>query len=176
MPRILPPSSIWHAQMVGQINDKTTRLLMKDIDAATVHPKMKRIRITLTSGGGFLYYAFALYNHIHSSRLPVDIVASGFCMSAAVMVMQAATKRIAYENTLFMVHPSHNSVDAEKSYDEFMAIVESYKTTHDLFVKLTIERAGISRKKFESIYSPRKYLTANEALKLGLIDEIIVQG
>ena len=73
-----------------------------------------------------------------------------------------------------MVHPSNNSL-GDNDYQEFLAIVDQYKKNHDLFVRLTIERAGISRVDFERLYEPRRYLTPEEALRIGkngLIDKI----
>ncbi|MBI4130283.1 ATP-dependent Clp protease proteolytic subunit [Candidatus Roizmanbacteria bacterium] len=170
------PQRIFYSRLIGGITDETVREVVKDIDTANTDKKIHRIVLTVASNGGQLYPAFALYDHIRASKKPVDIVAAGYCMSAAVMILQAGRKRLSYPHTVFMVHPSAYKLDERRSYREFMMMVDSYKKEHDLFVELTIERSGMTKIEFEKIYEPRKYLTPEEAKKLGkhgLIDEIV---
>ncbi len=162
--------------LVGVVEPKSVREVMKDIDQANAHEKeVKRVMLTIMSPGGWLYDGFALYDHIKASSVPVDIIAEGYCASSALMIMQAGRKRIARPHTSFMVHPSSHRQEESEPYEEFLSIVEQYKRNHDLFVKLTIERSKMDRKQFEALYEPRKYLSPEEALKLGFIDEILSQ-
>lgn len=168
------PKKLKAARLVGEINYESIKEPLRDLDEANNDDQYESLRLTITSWGGDLYCAFALYDQIKASRKPVDVVAAGVCMSAAVMVMQAARRRVSRPHTVFMVHPSSGSVEG-KPYPEFFAIADQYKKNHDLFVQLTTERAGIERAAFEQVYLPRKYLTPEEARSIGrygLIDVI----
>lgn len=168
-------SPVYYTRLVGKVDDASVKEVMKDIDTANSLDYVKEIRMTLTSTGGWLYPAFALYDHIVASKKPVDIIAEGYCMSAAVMILQAGRKRISRPHTSFMIHPSSYNQDDKKPYSEFLEVVGEYKRNHKLFVKLTIARPGASRKEYEAIYEPRKYLTPQEAKKFGkygLIDAV----
>lgn len=168
-------SKIFYTGLVGTIDDKSIKEVMHDIDHANSLSHIERIIMTISSKGGFLYESFALYDHIIASEKPVDIIAEGFCMSSAVMILQAARKRLARPHTTFMVHPSHMALEERKPYSEFLSIVEDYKRNHDLVIKLTIARSKISKANYEKLYEPRKYFTAAEAKNLKLIDEILVK-
>lgn len=166
--------SPFYIQLVGDIDDELVKKAIEEIDIANAKDYVDQICMTLVTYGGDILYAIALYEHIKSSHKPVDIVTEGLCMSAGVMLLQAARVRAARPKTLFMVHPSITSLE-EQSYPELMSIVDQARRNHDLFVELSIARSGITREEFEKIYTPRKYLTAEEAKafgKYGLIDEI----
>lgn len=169
-----PDGSVFYTRLVGSIEDDTVKATIEDLNIANAKTYVECVNLVLVSYGGDLLYAFALYDHIKASKKPVDIVVEGMCMSAAVMVLQAARRRVARPHTVFMVHPTITSLE-EKAYPEFISIVDQFKRNHDLFVELSIARSGMSREEFEKIYTPRKYLTPEEALhfgKFGLIDEI----
>ncbi len=165
-------NSIFYTRLVGDVNEKSIKEVMKDIDTANSLDHVEEIVVTISSRGGMLYEGFALYEHIKASSKPIDIIAEGYCMSAAVMILQAGRKRSARPLTTFMIHPSNMSQEEGKPYNEILTIVEAYKRNHDLFIKLTIERAKVSREEVEKLYEPRKYLSAKQALEMGLIDEI----
>lgn len=169
-------SPILYTRLVGGVEDDSVKQVMADIDTANSRVDVREIVFTISSRGGRLYPAFALYDHIKRSKKPIDIIAEGYCMSAAIMILQAARKRLSTQHTSFMIHPSSYATDEKKPYSEFLTMVEEYKRNHDLFVKLTIEKSGVSKDQFEKLYNPRRYLTPQEAIKIGkngLIDEII---
>ncbi|HEV2339490.1 MAG TPA: ATP-dependent Clp protease proteolytic subunit [Patescibacteria group bacterium] len=170
-------SPIFYTWLVGLVENSSVKDVMKDIDKANSEEHIKEIILTIASPGGGIYPGIALYDHIKASKKPIDIITEGYCMSAAVMILQAARKRISRPHTVFMVHPSSYVVEKEipRPYSEFLTMVEDYKNQHDLVVRLSITRSGIRRKEYEAMYNPRKYFTSEEALKFGphgLIDEI----
>lgn len=169
-------SPTFYTRLIGGVDYASVKDVIKDVDMANSLNYVKEIYFTICSMGGLLYPAYALYDHIKTSKKPVDIIAKGTCMSAAVLILQAARRRLSTQNTVFMVHPSSYDVEQRRPLDEFLTITEEYKRIHELCIKLTIERSGMNRNEFEKIYKPRKYLSPEEARKIGthgLIDEII---
>lgn len=167
-------SNIFYIQLVGDLDATNTKAVIEDINIANSKEYVTEINFYLTTYGGDLLYSFALYDHVRFSDKPIDIIAQGVCMSAGVMILQAARKRLSRPHTIFMVHPSISYIE-EKSYHEMISIVDQYKKNHELFVHLTIDRSQIGLEDFERLYNPRKYLTPLEAKefgKHGLIDEI----
>src|SRR5258708_40010619 len=102
----LEKSPVFYTRLVGKVEEKSIKEVMEDIDTANSQEFVKEIILTITSTGGRLYDGFALYDYIKASKKPIDVIAAGYCMSAAVMIMQAARKRTSLPNTSFMVHPS----------------------------------------------------------------------
>ncbi|MCK4814649.1 Clp protease ClpP, partial [bacterium] len=66
------------------------------------------IEINLNSSGGSVYDAFEIYNEIINYRnrtgSKVTIMLNGLVASAAAYLSMAATERIAYDNSVFMIH------------------------------------------------------------------------
>lgn len=168
-------SPIFYTRLIGEITFDSIKEVLKDIDRANSLESVKKVVLAVNSPGGLFYPSFGLYDHVKGSPKHIDIIAEGYCASTAVMILQAGRKRISRPHTLFMVHPSWKREEERKPYDEFFTIADQYRKDHDLFIRLSIERSGISRKEFEKMYQPRKYLTAQEALHFGphgLIDAI----
>lgn len=168
-------NTCYYTQLIGEVTDTKVTKLVEDLNRANADSTFSDIVITLMSYGGDILFGIGLYDQIKASTKPITIIAQGVCMSIAVTILQAATNRFARANTLFMVHPSISSLE-ERSYPEFISIVDQYKKNHDLFINLTIGRSGMTKDEFESIYNPRKYLTPLEARhfgRFGLIDQIL---
>jgi ATP-dependent protease ClpP protease subunit len=162
--------------LFGDTNAPNIRDITRAIDIAIMDDYVDEICIILNSGGGNLYYAFGLYDHILASPKPIDIIAEGTCQSSAVMILQAARRRYSRPNTVFMVHPTWNQIPDRTSYMEYLAETEQYKRNHELCVQLTIQRSGMSKITYEKFYDPIRYLTPEEALQFGqngLIDEVV---
>ena len=105
----LPPEKIRRIQLVGRIDDSSVGGAMRDIDSANENKDIQAIKLVLASGGGSIYDAIALHDHIKASEKRVDILAAGYCMSAAVTILQAGEKRLSYPNATFMIHPAKYS-------------------------------------------------------------------
>lgn len=164
-----------YVYIMGDLTFGSIADVLKAIDEANNDDTIKRIQLTIASGGGKLYAGFALYDYIKKSIKPVDTLAVGYCASASVMVLQAGAMRYAAPHTTFMVHPSSWSYE-DIPYPTLTNKMDQSHKDQDLFVQLTIERSGMSRKDFETMYNPIKYLSAKEALafgKHGLIDKIL---
>lgn len=128
--------------------------------------------LVICSPGGCVYSAFGAVDIIRHNAL-LHITAVGFAMSAAVLIVAAGSRRLAYPSTRFMVHAVSGglSVDgaeqAQAESDEFAEVQRVYFNGLEKFTK---KRASWWRKKCAS--APY-YFDAIEALKLGVIDEII---
>lgn len=163
---------VCYTRLVGMINEESVKEVLKDIDGANSNDNKKLIVFNLVSSGGLLYYAQALFDSIRASKKPVVAVVSGTCMSASVMVLQAAHKRIARPNTIFMLHQSAHWREEHTYMDEMNIISGEWNRIYRLFVEQSISRTKLKFDDFEKIAKPRKYLSPDEALSMGLIDGI----
>jgi len=154
------------------INETSIRDVLKDIDGANSNPNKQAIILTMCSSGGLLYYAQALYDAIKASRKPVTCIVTGSCMSAAVMVLQAARKRVARSQTIFMLHQSSYWREEHTYIEEMNIMSKEWNRLYRQFADQSIGRSAVSFPQFEKMAKPRTYLTAQEALELKFIDEI----
>lgn len=132
------------------------------------------IEIYLSSEGGDCYEMFAAYDIIRGLESHVTMVLSGKIMSAAVVITCAGDDRKAYPNTKFMVHELAYEIDDAKIVDHEAALKHSVELM-DTYYKCIAERTNKSAKQWKQYVkgNPDRYLTAEEALKCGIIDKII---
>jgi len=163
-----------HLYLFGEVNFESCKKVISELNAFNADEKCEQILLTICSTGGRLNPCFALYDHILLSAKTVFCLASGFCGSSAIVILQAGKARFATSNTRFKLHSSTHNTN-QVAFEEFERIGENFKIYYNLFVKLTTERSGVSTKEFEKTCIPVKYLSTSEALnfgKNGLIDEI----
>jgi ATP-dependent Clp protease, protease subunit len=171
-----PKLNVRRTRLIGPINSSSVGDVMRDIDYANEQQEFQGIKMVLGSSGGSIYDAITLYDHIRASEKPVDIIAAGHCMSAAVTILQAGDKRLSYPNTTFMIHPASYST-GQDNLDGVKLKLSQYEKLDETFFELTRKRAGISKEEWEKLYDPIKYFTAEEAKRMGpngLIDDIVV--
>ena len=135
--------------------------------------EMPHIQLLLSTYGGDVYDGLSLYDAIKNSKTCVDITCFGKIMSMGIVIMLASKTRKAYRNTTFMIHEV-SSGSFGKVADMEDALIETKRLNKVLF-DIIREETGITKKKLDEIYEKKKdwFLTAEEALELGLITEII---
>ena len=135
--------------------------------------EMPHIQVLLSTYGGNVYDGLSLYDAIKNSKTDVDITCFGKIMSIGIIILLSAKTRKAYRNTTFMIHELTSGVigkvaDMEESIDEAKRL---NKILFDIIKKET----KISPSLLDDIYIKKKdwFFTAEEALEMGLITEII---
>lgn len=134
------------------------------------------VTISMFTTGGSLDASLALYDLIHFYRgfFSVEMVAMGACMSGGVIVLQAGTHRYAYPHTRFMVHElaylggTVSLTSQQREAEEAMRL-------HKIVREILLERSKVDLEKLRRAHGPvEHYITADGALKLGLVDGILV--
>jgi ATP-dependent Clp protease protease subunit len=162
--------------LFDSINYTVAESVIRNIHEASEDKEIQNIELIICSSGGFLYPSFAIYDTVINSQKPINTLATGYCGSCGVMILQAGKKRSATQNTRFLIHPSEMSVEVSESYRNYLNTTEDYKQLHAKFMELSSQKTGYSPEEFEKLATPSKYLSPEEALefgKNGLIDEIV---
>lgn len=134
------------------------------------HPEF--IHIILNSSGGDIYSALAIYDAIMECKIPISIKAYGQCMSAAILILQAADIRISSPNCSFMMHYGTtgyqgNTVDFQKWG------TESYRVGAQMVSILSERFRGQNKaRRIQKMLESDTILSPKQAKKLGLIDKI----
>lgn len=160
--------------LTGTIDSSTAYVSIKCMRYLASQGK-KPITFYLNTGGGSVYDGLSIYDHIKSTTriVPVNIIASGACMSMGMIIMQAATKRLALPNTGFLLHELQSSVRGSLSnMKDDMAESERLQQRLD---EIVAKRSGQDIAKLRKTFERKDYFfDAQEALKFNLIDEIVV--
>ena len=135
--------------------------------------EMPHIQVLLSTYGGSVYDGLALYDAIKASKTKVDVIIGGKSMSMGTIIMLGSETRKAYRNTTFMIHEMTSGY-LGKLADMENDLGESKRLQKILWDIITSE-TKITQKQLDDIYEKKKdwYLSAEEALELGLITEII---
>lgn len=135
---------------------------------------IKPIHLYLTTSGGSIDEAMAIYDTIKYSKTPINIYALGKCYSAGFVILGAAKKRFSFPNTRFMAHETAYSTNWKKLEFHRDYIIEADEVQENIN-KLILNDTKISEKDLDWYYRHAKdwFMDAKEALRLGVIDEII---
>lgn len=158
------------------IDDNTFKIVKNIIkinvqDAAIPVEKRTPIVLMINSPGGDVQTMWSLINTMKISKTPIYTLVYGIAMSAAAHILAAGHKRFALPGVTVLVHSGscQYSGDVEK--------VESAKKYYDslsaLANKELINMTNILAKDLKKKGSNDWYMTADDALKAGLIDTIV---
>jgi len=131
------------------------------------------IKIYIDSYGGAVYQSLGLIGVIETSATPVHTIATGAAMSAGFMILISGHHRVAYRHSTPLYHQVSTGFwgkvkDMEESLEETKRIQKKIE-------EMTLERTNISKKKLKEVLKNKIdwFMTAQEALTLGVVDEVL---
>ena len=143
---------------------ESIRRKLNDVDAEKIH-------VHINSGGGSAFDGVAIMNILKQHKAEVIVHIDGWAASAASVIAMGGDKIIMPSNTMMMIHQAStfeygNADDMEKTAKDLRkidtALRQSYKSrfvgTEDELIQLLKDET---------------WLTADEALALGLADEVV---
>lgn len=160
--------------LAGEINEELFRNTMPTLLDQIEDPQIKKIVITLTTGGGLGEIALGFYDLIKNSPKLIEIVGVGRVMSAGLIILSAASRRYATENTHLMFHVGVRTYERTTFTPEELSIEAKEAHRHeDLVFRIVAERVGVKPEKLKKKFSPVGYINAQEARDANIIDEVI---
>lgn len=132
----------------------------------------KPIDLYINSAGGNGYNADAIIAVMHSISAPVNTICLGHALSGACEILASATgKRKAYEFSTLMFHQTLWEADGDITNLEIQALQgQRFREAQiELLHRCTGKDKDIIRTDIERDH----YMSAGEALRYGLIDEVI---
>lgn len=131
------------------------------------------IELYLSTNGGSCYDGLALYDVIEASQTPVEVYCAGKIMSMGIIVSLGAKVRKGYRNTTFMVHQVSGIAfgtlrDIEETYAEASRI-------NDMLFNIIKSKTRVTEERLNQVILQKQdwFITAEEALELGILTEII---
>jgi len=133
----------------------------------------KPIEIYIDSYGGYVYQILGLVSIMRNSKTPIHTICTGAAMSCGFIMLINGHKRFAHKLSTPMYHQvSSGAIGKVKDLEESVA---QSKKLQKILEQITLEKTNITKKKLKKVYKGKKdwYLTAEEALRLGVVDEIL---
>jgi len=157
----------------GDIDEDTIDKLVKGIFILESNDSSKPIEIVMSSFGGDEYAMFAAYDVVKNSQCHITTIAIGKIMSAAPLIFAAGDERVAYENTIFMIHESYLEIDdrqrGAKGYIKHLDDLENR------WCELMAEHSKLTPKQWKQKCDAKTdvYFSAEQAMKYGIVDRIV---
>ena len=159
--------------LIGEINyESAARIIMKMLYLDNLK-KSSEISLYINSPGGSVDDTMAIYDTIRFVSSPVATYCIGRAQSGAAIILAAGTKgsRHALPHTKVMLHQVWGGVTGQAADIKIQAeeIVKAKKMINEILAKHT----GQPIEKITAETERDRYMTAQEALEYGLIDEVL---
>lgn len=129
------------------------------------------IEIYINTPGGALYETLVLCNMIELSKTPVHTIVLGCAASAGALIAMAGHVRKAYPSSSILIHQA-SGITSGKVNDMNDELKHINKQSERM-KQYIIEHTKITAKSYKNRQSKEWWVSAEEALELGVIDEII---
>ena len=163
--------------MGDECNELMAELCLKGmtlLEAANSDP----INIVMNNIGGDEYHGLGIYDKIATSKCFVKITAYGHAMSMGSWIMQAADSRVMAPNCTMMIHyGSWSMSDAVK----YVRVLNKEMERLNLLMeaaylgRMKAVDPQFSLRKLRKMLEDEVYLTAEQAVEIGLADHVLGQ-
>ena len=157
------------------VNHATASLVIAQMLFLESEDPDKEISFYINSPGGSITDGMAIIDTMNYIKCPVNTICIGLAASMGAVLLAAGTKgkRMATANAEIMIHQPLISGGLAGQTTEIKIHADHMIKTREKLNKFLSERTGQSLEKIEADTERDNFMTAEEALKYGLIDEIL---
>jgi len=156
------------------INDQVANLIVAQLLYLNREDPEREIQMYVNSPGGVIYAGLAIYDTMKMISAPIMTVAVGVTASFGTILLTAGTKgrRYALANATIHMHQplggaQGQAVDLDIQAREILRMRE-------LINDIVVRHSGQNLRRVEKDTDRDLFLTADQAVEYGLIDEVIV--
>tara|TARA_R100001082_G_scaffold99243_1_gene67873 strand:- start:523 stop:1116 length:594 start_codon:yes stop_codon:yes gene_type:complete len=155
-----------------EIEQDTLYAVMTRFDNFVQHNPNTDINLILSSYGGDVYSMLGIIDYFKTLPVKVNTQCYGACMSAAAVILACGTgKRTMTKNSTVMVHEG-SAFESGKTSDVLKG-ADHLKKLQSNINRIMAEVTNKDRDFWDKVSQHDTYLTAEECLEYGIIDEII---
>jgi ATP-dependent Clp protease protease subunit len=157
------------------IEDQTANLIVAQLIYLSNEDPDAPIQMYISSPGGSVYAGMAIYDTMQMIPNQISTVAVGFTASFGTVLLTAGTKghRYALPNATIHIHQPHGGTQGQASDIEIQAkeMLRLKQSLNEILANAT----GKTLKEIEVDTNRDFYLTAAEAVKYGLVDQVLTK-
>lgn len=157
----------------GEIDDATANTVVAELIYLEAKNPEKDICVYINSPGGSVTAGMAIYDTMKYVKCDVSTICVGLAASMGAFLLAAGTKgkRFCLPNSEVMIHQPLGGAQGQASDIEITAnhIVKTKKKMTEMLAKNTGQPLSKVAKDVDRDY----YMTAEEAVKYGLVDKVI---
>lgn len=163
--------------LVGEINEITALQVIMQLLFLSQEDFKEPIYLYINSGGGSIVHGLAILDAIKYIQTPVYTICTGFAASMGAFLLSCGTKgqRCALKHSKILIHQplisSGNNIIKKET--DIRKMAENLKEKRDQLERILAENTNQPLEKLHSDCERDNWMSAEEALKYGLIDIII---
>lgn len=173
----VPPTTLDDNRIIymhGNFDEDKAKEIITKLLQLEAHDPTKDILMIIDSYGGHVHSLLAIHDIIkYILRCDVATLAIGKTMSCGQMLLMSGTKgkRFVTPNTSVLIHEI-NSGTFGKLREMENDLTES-KRLQSIFSNMIVKYSNISKTKLKEILAKDYYMSANEAITLGVADFVV---
>ncbi len=159
--------------LYGDINESFwgDTISAKEVTEHLADLDVENINVYINSNGGVVDTAIAINNALRRHKAKVTVNIDGIAASAATLITCAGDTVRMPKNALFMIHnPLTIAMGDSEEMRKQADVLEKYKNS---IMETYLQKVNIDKEKLSELMDNESWLSAEEALKYGFIDEII---
>ena len=158
-----------------EVNNETASLVIAQMLLLESEDPDKEIFFYINSPGGSISDGLAIFDTMNYIKCPVSTMCIGMAASMGAFLLAAGEKgkRYATPNAEIMIHQPLISGGLSGQTTEIKIYSDHMVKTRERLNKILSERTGKPLEQIEKDTERDNFMTAEEALKYGLIDEIL---
>jgi ATP-dependent Clp protease protease subunit len=133
--------------------------------------KGKDITVHINSTGGDVFQGQAIYTALKNYTGKVTVKIEGLAASMATVIALAADKIEMTANSLFMIHSPMSNVFGNKS--QMRKQINALEKVEATMLNVYSKKTNLSEEKIALMLDTETWLSADEALEFGFVDEVI---
>lgn len=133
--------------------------------------KGKPLTVWIDSYGGDVFAAAGIYNALKNYPGKVTVKIDGKAMSAATVIAMAGEKILMSPTSIFMIHNPLTSASGYAS--DLRKTADVLDTVKETIVNAYKIKTGLPRAKISQLMDEETYMTAQDAISEGFIDEML---
>lgn len=147
-------------------------ITVQSVRAALEQNKSEQdITVYISSEGGDVFQGITIYNLFKNSGKNIDFVVQGLCASIATLIVASGRKVIMNKTSQFMIHNPFVQ-GATGDAHSLRNTAEQLDKIKNLFLSVFGKRTGLPEDTLSAMYDKETWLTSDEAVNLGFVDEV----
>jgi len=160
----------------SSINDQVANIIVAQLLFLDADDPEREIYLYINSPGGSVYAGLAIYDTMNHLRAPVSTYCVGMAASMGALLLASGQKgrRNALPNSRIMLHQPSTGYQGTAADIEIAA--KEILGTRERLNRILAERSGQTIKKVNADVDRDRWMSAEEAVKYGLVDQVLWKG
>ncbi len=160
----------------SSINDQVANIIVAQLLFLDADDPDREVYLYINSPGGSVYAGLAIYDTINHLRAPVSTYCVGMAASMGALLLASGKKgrRNALPNSRIMLHQPSSGYQGTAADIEIGA--KEILGTRERLNRILAEKTGQTLKKINADVDRDRWMSAEEAVKYGLVDQVLWKG